>query len=130
MATCVPCDQAFIHHASPISSPLRPLLPSLIRLLNDGHCLHECLGPPFGSCAQCPINTHRVRRFVCGLMHAEVNRTRWRRGAFGAQLLACIFSNLVDLNACGDAMGPSVRGLWPSSPIVAPHRRGSGHQPQ
>jgi hypothetical protein len=75
MVTHIPYDQASIRHASPISGPLRPLLPSLSRLLNDGLHLHERLMPQFGSCACHPINNHKIWRFVCGLMHGEVNLT-------------------------------------------------------
>jgi hypothetical protein len=70
MVTCVPCGQAFIHHASLISDPLRPLLPSSSRLLNVSLHLHERMLPPFRSY---PIKHHKMRRFVHESMHAEVN---------------------------------------------------------
>jgi hypothetical protein len=49
---------------------------------------------------------------------------------FDAQLLTCVFSNPAELDARGDARGPSVRGLWLASPTLGPHRRGSRNQPQ
>jgi hypothetical protein len=42
---------------------------------------------------------------------------------------ACALSKIVKLNMCGNAGGPSVRGLWPISPTVARCRRGSMNQP-
>jgi hypothetical protein len=60
MATHVPYGQASVHHASPISGPLRTPLPSLSRMLNDGLRLHECLMHLFRSCARCPVSNHKI----------------------------------------------------------------------
>jgi hypothetical protein len=71
MATRVPCDHAFIRHASLISGPLRPPLPSLSRPLNDSLCLHERLMPPFRSYTRRLVSNHKIPRSICGLMHVE-----------------------------------------------------------
>jgi hypothetical protein len=72
MATCVPCGQASVCHASPIFGPSRPLLLSLSHLLNDDLHLPERLTPPFRSWVRRPVSNHQVRRFVLESMHAEV----------------------------------------------------------
>jgi hypothetical protein len=74
MVTHVPYDLASVRHASSISGPLRHPLSSLIRLLNDGLRLHECLTPSFGSYAHRHVSNHKIHMFVQGLIHAEVNR--------------------------------------------------------
>jgi hypothetical protein len=58
MVTHVPCGQASVHHASPISGPSRPPLPSSSRLLDDSPRLRDRLMPPFGSCAHRPVDNH------------------------------------------------------------------------
>jgi hypothetical protein len=78
MVTCVTSDQTFIRLGSLISSLLWPPLLSLSRLLYNGLHLHERLTPPFGSCAHCAVSNHRIRSFVRGLMHVEVNHAQWR----------------------------------------------------
>jgi hypothetical protein len=62
-----------------------------------------------------------LQRLICESMHAEVNRARWRWGAFGARPLACIFPNLVELNARDDAGGGG-RGLWQEASVARPQQ--------
>jgi hypothetical protein len=53
-------------------------------------------------------------------------------GPSAAHLLACFFSNPMQLNACNDTGGgggASARGLRPVSPTIAHCRRGSKNQP-
>jgi hypothetical protein len=60
MVTRVPCDQSSVNHASSISGPSRPPLPSLSHLLDDGLGVCDCLMPPFGSCARHPIGNDKM----------------------------------------------------------------------
>jgi hypothetical protein len=58
----------------------------------------------------------RCEGVICESMYAEANHAWGRQRAIDSRLWARIFLNPAELTTHGDAGGPSLRGLWPTSP--------------
>jgi hypothetical protein len=74
MVTCVPFGQASARCAVPSFDLSGPLPSSSRRLLCDGLYLQELFGPLLGSNPRRLARNCEMRRFICELMQAEVDR--------------------------------------------------------